>query len=131
MSVFVSAGHGPRPGRPFDPGATWEGFTEHAEALVWRDAIAHAGELLGLPCVVVPAVSLTERVEFINEVCAKVGPSIAIEMHFNAAAGPGPRGCETLYAPNSSRGQVFAEIVQSELRELFPPDRGAKEAWYR
>lgn len=135
MTVFVSAGHGPRPTGVFDPGVVWEGFGEHSEALAWRDEVAHAAQLLGLPVSVVPEVTLPEKVAFINARCAQLGPSLAIELHFNAASGPGPRGCETLYAPRSSRGMVFAELVQTALDPLFPSSsgisRGVKEAWYR
>lgn len=136
MTIFVSAGHGPRPGGAFDPGAVYQGFAEHKEALAWRDEVAHACELLGVPANVVPEISLREKVVYINQRCAQLGPSIAIEIHFNGGGTPGKtRGCETLYAPKSSKGAVLAELVQDSLEPLFPSSsgksRGTKEAWYR
>ena len=41
------------------------------------------------------------------------------------------RGSETLYYPGSDKGKALAEACQSALEELFPPNRGAKEGYYR
>lgn len=125
--IFVSAGHG-----PVDPGVVYLGFQEHAETMVWRDRVIRAGELLGVPFEAVPEVSLVSKVEYINRRAAQAGKCIAIEIHFNAGGKPGQtRGCETLYAPGSTKGEMLASIVQDALLPLFPPDRGVKEAWYR
>lgn len=127
MTIFVSAGHG-----PVDPGVVYLGFQEHLEAKVWRDLIIQGVEALGTPAESVPEVELLKKIAFINERCAQIGKSLAIEMHFNAGGTPGQtRGCETLFAPGSAKGELLARVVQDGLDSFFPPDRGIKEAWYR
>lgn len=126
--IFVSAGHGPGA----DLGVCYEGFCEHPEACLWRDAIVAGCNLLGTPSEAVPAVSLRQKVEHVNSRVAEVGKSVAIEVHFNAGGTPGKtRGCETLYAPKSTNGAVLADFVQQAMVQFFPPDRTAKEGWYK
>lgn len=122
--IFVSAGH-----YPSAPGAKWERFIEHDEAVIWADML----EALIDNAMLVPTGVLREKVGFINE--RIINGDIAIEIHFNAArddeGNPVGRGCETLYYPGSDRGKLLAETCQEVLSKYFPPDRGAKEGWYR
>ncbi len=123
--IFISAGH-----YPSDPGAKFERFIEHDEAVIWRDLLC---ELLGDECLSVPTGFLKTKVAFIN--ARVMNGDIAIEIHFNAALdGKGHhvgRGCESLYYPGSVNGKALALRCQAALSETYPPDRGAKEGWYR
>lgn len=122
--IFISAGH-----YPSAPGAKWDRFIEHDEAVVWA---ARLDQLLDTG-MLVPTGVLREKVKFINE--RILNGDIAIEIHFNAARdsnnNPVGRGCETLYYPGSDRGKKLAEMCQEALEEFYPPNRGAKEGWYR
>ena len=152
--IFVSPGH-----YPAKPGAVYEGFVEHEEAVIWAQKIAEA---LHVRACLVPALILQQKVEFIN---ARAGQhSIALEVHFNDATKWIDRnkdgivtedelehvgeGAETLYCPGSAKGIKLATIVQASIDQLFPfrwtdrnkdgkqqPDelegRGIKEGWYR
>lgn len=122
--IFISAGH-----HPSAPGARWERFVEHDEAVIWADELVAALDS-GMR---VPAGVLKSKVEFINN--RIMNGDIAIEIHFNAARdsnnNPIGKGCETLYYPGSEKGLELAEICQQALHQYFPPDRGAKEGWYR
>lgn len=137
--VLVSAGH-----FPAAPGAKFEDFVEHTEAVLWMN---HVVDLLDQTGVVevdrVPVGSLRPKVEFIN----RADPELAIEIHFNDflkwidqngdnAVDPGEmfhsgKGCETLYYPNSTNGLRLAGYIQSHLATVFPPNRGAVEGYYR
>lgn len=122
--IFISAGH-----YPSAPGAKWERFIEHDEAVIWAQTLeAHIDNAM-----LVPTGVLREKVKFINE--RVINGDIAIEIHFNAARdsnnNPVGKGCETLYYPGSERGQKLAEACQAALNNFFLPDRGAKEGWYR
>ncbi len=123
--IFLSAGH-----YPSAPGAKWERFVEHDEAIVWRDML-HDG--LASLSMVVPTGVLKTKVDFINE--RSMSGDVAVEVHFNAARdsndNPIGRGCETLYYPGSIRGERIAVAIQKVMAEFFPPNRGAKEGWYR
>jgi N-acetylmuramoyl-L-alanine amidase len=120
--IYVSAGH-----YPAKKGATFEDFAEYDEALIWADLItAH----LGADGVRVPTGVLKDKVNFINKGLA----TMAIEIHFNSAINAGQhvgQGSETLYYPGSKTGKVLAERIQTVLAKYFPPNRGAKEGWYK
>jgi N-acetylmuramoyl-L-alanine amidase len=123
--IFISAGH-----YPAAPGAKFERFIEHDEAIVWAKAIT---ERLGKHGTLVPTGVLREKVAFINE--RIMNGDFAVEVHFNAAVDSSGtnvgRGCESLYYPGSLDGKDLAELCQGILSEFFAPDRGAKEGWYR
>lgn len=123
--IFLSAGH-----YPSAPGAKWERFVEHDEAIVWRDMLYQG---LNTRAISVPTGVLRSKVDFINE--RTLDGDIAVEIHFNAARdannNPIGRGCETLYYPGSKRGESIATTIQKVMAEFFPPDRGVKEGWYR
>lgn len=122
--IFISAGH-----YPSAPGAKWERFIEHDEAVIWADELVAAIDR----AMRVPAGVLKDKVQFINE--RTMNGDIAVEVHFNAARdsnnNPIGRGSETLYYPGSYKGQQLAELCQASLEKFYPPNRGAKEGWYR
>jgi len=122
--IFISTGH-----HPYSKGASCGKFNEFDEAKIWASLIAH---MVGKKAMLVPVGVLREKVAFINSF---QGSNIAVEIHFNSAVdGEGNRvgaGSETLYFPGSNRGEALAQCVQEELCAVFPPDRGAKEGWYR
>jgi hypothetical protein len=122
--ILISAGH-----HEAAQGAQFKGCTEWKEAVKWKDLII---ETIGAhKSHGVPSGTLSEKVKFINE----RHPWMAVEIHFNAAVDSTGknigRGCETLYHPGSVKGKIIAEEVQGFLHQLFPPDRGAKEGWYK
>jgi len=134
--ILISAGH-----HPTKPGACYDGFCEHDEALRW--AVEIFTLLTPMRALLVPAGTLKEKVAFINaRKC-----DFAIEIHFNSAkqwvdenhngvVDEGEdhhvgKGCETLYYPGSEKGKAAAQIIQTALAPLFPPSRGVKEGWYR
>lgn len=114
--ILLSAGH-----NPASKGASYKGFNEYDEAVLWVAILAPL-----LNAVVVPTGSLRSKINFINERRAK----LAIEIHFNSALGK-VKGSETLYCPGSREGFRAAVLVQNSLSSLMPPNRGAKEGWYR
>jgi len=121
--IFVSAGH-----HPAAPGATFERFVEHDEAVIWADALNAALD----DSMLVPAGVLRDKVDFINT--RVMDGDIALEIHFNSAMVDGKhvgRGSETLYYPGSEAGKELAERCQNVLADTFPPDRGVKEGWYQ
>jgi N-acetylmuramoyl-L-alanine amidase len=121
--IFISAGH-----HPSAPGATYERFVEHDEAVIWAEIMVDG---LGDNGALVPTGVLKSKVDYINS--RIMDGDVAIEIHFNSAMKDGEhvgRGSETLYYPGSEDGEELAETVQSALREVFPPDRGIKEGWY-
>lgn len=134
--IHVSAGH-----HPYAKGACYKKFCEFDEAKIWQALICH---YLGSLAMAVPVGVLKEKVAFIN---AEPKVDIAVEIHFNAAArwvdrnGDGihdpdedvyfGRGSETLYYPSSESGKQAAITMQKYLSEVFEPDRGAKEGWYK
>lgn len=152
--IFISAGHFPQ-----QPGAVYEGFVEHDEAMIWARSIV---ELLGASAMLVPTGTLKQKVAFINPRCTP--GSICAEIHFNDAVkwrdknGDGKvtpdelehvgEGAETLYCPGSEKGRALAAAVQDAIDHLFPykwtdhnrnglqerdelTGRGVKEGWYR
>ena len=123
--IFISAGH-----YPSAPGAKWERFVEHDEAVIWAQKLH---EQLPDNSLLVPTGVLKSKVAFINE--RIMNGDYALEIHFNAArdgnGNPVGKGSETLYYPGSDTGKSFAILCQSVLAEIFMPDRGVKEGWYR
>lgn len=128
--IFISAGH-----FPAQPGAVYDGFVEHDEAMVWAKRIV---ELLGGEGVMlVPTGFLKDKVAFIN---ARATPgSVCAEIHFNDAvrwrdkdqdgvvdAGELEHvgeGAETLYCPvppGTPRGAKLAAAIQDAIEHLFP-----------
>lgn len=130
--ILVSAGH-----HPYAKGASYKDFNEFDEAKLWVPIITNHLGRLGMA---VPVGVLREKVNFINEID---DVQCAIEIHFNMAWRDKNKnnkvdddeflgkGCETLYYPGSVAGKELAEKVQSELSNVFGPDRGVKEGWYR
>ena len=124
--LFISAGH-----HQAAKGAEYKGFNEHDEAQTWVSLIANH---LGSDCMVVPTGYLRDKVAFINTHTTDVQKDLAVEVHFNSAVKDGVhigKGSECLFYPTSIRGYLLAEAVQETLGELFPPNRGVKEGWYR
>ena len=138
--IFLSAGH-----YPSKPGASYERFVEHDEAMVWVTELSKELALLDVDSILVPPEILRIKVDFINS--RILNGDIAIEIHFNSFkiwedanrdgivtddelrnAG---RGCEVLYYPGSRRGREVAEPLGVTLAKFFPPYRGSKEGWYR
>jgi len=152
--IFISAGH-----YPSKPGAVFDGFVEHDEAMIWSKRLM---ELLKDKAMLVPTGILQDKVGFIN---ARSTPgSFCVEIHFNDATKWTDKnrdgvmtddeiahigeGAETLYCPGSDAGMRLAAIVQASLEDLFPykwtdhnrnglqekdelTGRGIKEGWYR
>lgn len=125
--ILVSAGHH----APGDPGACFESFCEHAEAMSWARALVAYLRDDGIDAAMVPAGPLKKKVEYINSYL----PTLAVEIHFNSAKNAEGRhigrGCETLYHPKSPAGRIAAQAMHDALAPIFPPGRGAKEGWYR
>ena len=124
--ILVSAGH-----NPSRKGAHFGNFYEHDEAVLWRDKIIKS---LGRYGVSVPTGSLEEKVGFINN----NDPTLAIEIHFNAAPGGYNvnskkwSGSLTLYNPGSKSGKILATEVQSGLDDIFGKHwHGVMEGWYK
>jgi len=122
--IFISAGH-----HPAKPGATFQRFIEHDEAVIWSELLY---DTIGTGASLVPPGTLQAKVDFIN--ARILNGDIAIEVHFNSAKANGQhvgRGCETLYYPGSEKGEKLATAAQAALAEVFPPSRGVKEGYYR
>lgn len=123
--IFISAGH-----HPAAPGATFERFTEYDEAVIWAERLS---EKLEPNSSLVPTGTLKSKVAYINT--RIMNGDIALEIHFNSAKNAEGehigRGCETLYYPGSEKGENIANKCQEALEIPFPPNRGAKEGWYR
>jgi len=126
--IFVSAGH-----YPSKPGASWERFVEHDEAMIWATNLAAQLAEIEINSLLVPTGILRTKVDFINN--RLMNGDFALEIHFNAARDgdnqPVGKGSETLYYPESEKGKALAEVCQSAMTEFFLPDRGVKEGWYR
>ena len=73
--IFISAGH-----YPSAPGAKYQRFIEHDEAVIWQKLICN---ILGDKCLSVPTGVLRTKADFINE--RVMNGDIAAEVHFNAA----------------------------------------------
>lgn len=121
--IIVSGGH-----YPGKSGASFEGFSEYPETLVWAQEICNQLNAMCMPCVIVPTGGLTKKVQFINDAVGKGAVWLALEVHFNAGGG---QGTETLYCPGSEKGERYAEQVNNALWPVFGKSRGVKEGWYR
>ena len=119
MKIAISAGH-----YPAAPGAVCKDFVEHTEAVIWQQKIIN---LLGDIAIQVPTGLLNMKTKYINDRNA----DFAIEIHFNAGPHNAGIGCEALYYPGSEVGKDFANKVLAAVEPFFPPNRGAKEGWYR
>ena len=125
MSIIIFAGH-----HPARPGASWNGFNEHDEAIRWLTLLREFFEEEDL--IVGPIGTLRKKTEFINN----RSPLLCVDLHFNSAprgndGEPQGEGCETLYYPGSDLGKQSAGLVQACLGGVFLPDRGSKEGYYR
>lgn len=121
--IIIFAGH-----HPASPGASYNGFAEHDEAVRWIELI---DSYLDDVVITGPIGTLNTKVNYVN----KRNPHLTMDLHFNSAIdNSGHRigsGSETLYCPGSVKGKGVAMIVQSKLGAVCAPDRGAKEGWYR
>lgn len=124
--IFLSAGHFPE-----RPGACYEEFCEHGEAVRWINEVAG---IIDAGVQIVPTGTLRTKCDFINSYETD-GRSICAEIHFNSATKDGRHigeGAETLYMPESQRGGYLAQAVQESMVENGGyRDRGIKEGWYR
>lgn len=122
--VILFAGHYPE-----NPGAAWDGLSEHEEAVRWCDLLReHMDEaelLIG------PTGRLREKTRFVN----LRWPVLAVDLHFNAwrdeQGKPRGEGSMTLYCPGSVKGELAAKFVQDELAQVFEPDLGVREGYYQ
>lgn len=124
--ILISAGH-----NPDAPGACFDDFCEHDEAMKWAENIILELDYLDISAALVPTGSLGSKVRWINQQDYVIA---ALEIHFNAAmyrGKPTGIGCETLYCPKSQKGEILAGAVQKYLWPLFTPNRGIKEGWYK
>lgn len=124
--IALSAGHYPQA-----PGACWppenQAWCEHDLAVHWLGQIAVIIRQQ-VKVQIIPSGNLIEKVKFINSLTAC---KLAIDLHFNSSPSFKARGCETLYCPGSTKGYRAAVTVQNLIAAVFPPDRGAREGWYR
>jgi N-acetylmuramoyl-L-alanine amidase len=130
--LFISAGH-----YPARPGAGYNNFYEHDEAVLWSreifDALTDLSKSDDPIAFEVPTGVLRDKVSYINH--RAQSNSIAIEIHFNAAVDSAGnnigKGCESLYMPGSELGQKIAKRLNDAIALDFEPNRGIKEGWYR
>jgi N-acetylmuramoyl-L-alanine amidase len=125
--IFISAGH-----YPSRPGACYDDFCEHGEAVRWVNEIAG---IIDTGIVIVPTGTLKQKTDFINSYDTDDESSICVEIHFNAAMAGNVHvgnGSECLYMPDSVDGKRLAEAIQSAIvSDTDFRDRGVKEGWYR
>lgn len=134
-TIAISAGHHKdAPGAIYVEGSPRKiAFTEHEEALLWQDMLGRA--LYSVDSFLVPPTKLGEKVEAVNRENCK----LAVEVHFNSAVNNHGKhigsGSMTLYCPSAfsgnDRGKKLAEAIQGFLGQVFPPNRGAREGWYK
>jgi hypothetical protein len=122
----ISAGH-----HDSARGAQHDGVSEYPMTMEWAIALGEALHPYHIQPAIVPSGGLRSKVEFINNLCTLQDVFVAVEIHFNS--GPAGRvwGSETLYYPGSHAGEKIAKHVQDSLGAIMPPNRGAKEGWYR
>lgn len=123
--ILVSIGH-----HADAQGAKHKQLTEYTEATAWASIVlCHLGDI----GIAVPPGTLRQKVAFINE--HRIGASLAVELHFNAAVNSVGEnvgdGCEALYYPGSELGKRYATHITEQLGEVLPPNRGAAVGWYR
>ena len=125
--IFLSAGHYPE-----RPGACFNDFCEHGEAVRWVNEIV---SVIDVGVVIVPTGSLKKKTEYINNYDTGGESSICVEIHFNSALKDGHHigtGAECLHMPESQKGAYVAHEIQGAIvadKEIC--DRGIKEGWYR
>lgn len=134
--VVLTAGHDPSASGARFPQTGVPLIVEHDEALLWVARIAEAFRALGGDAVVAPSASiekLERTIAWINALAPKA--EAAVEIHFNDARTADGRqvgrGCETLYHPDSKRGEAIALAIQGVLGDLLPPNRGAVHGWLK
>ena len=123
--ILLSAGH-----HPGAPGACYNDICEHGIAAEWISIIGNALRI-SYPCAIVPTGPLGSKITWINAKAQAVPVELAIELHFNSDESKRQSGSETLYCPGSTKGAACAAVMQNMLGGLLPPNRGAKEGWYR
>lgn len=134
--ILISAGH-----NPSHPGACFESFCEHDEAVRWA---ARLVELIGDQALLVPTGTLRQKVAFINA----RSPQVAVEIHFNSlavwtdannnglvdageTAYKGNGAC-TLYCPGSEKGRLIAQKCQDAMEQVIERHwKGVMEGWYK
>ncbi len=133
--ILLSAGH-----YPDKPGACFEDFCEHEEAVRWIEELHKH-----IPAAIrVPVGVLREKIAFINS----RQPTIAAEIHFNSfkvwedvnkdgvldkdeLIHKG-RGALTLFYPGSIKGEFLATEVQHSMETVLSRHwDGVMEGWYR
>ena len=117
--IIIFAGH-----HLASPGASYNGFAEHDEAVRWIELI---DSYLDDVVITGPIGTLSVKINYVN----KRNPHLAMDLHFNSDDRRIGSGSETLYCPGSVKGENVATIVQSRLGAVCAPDHGAKEGWYR
>lgn len=124
MSIIIFAGH-----HPTKPGASYNGFNEHDEALRWLDLLRPYFSVEDLS--IGPIGTLKTKTNYINN----RNPLLACDLHFNSAPLVDNKrqgeGSMTLYYPGSVKGKLAADAVQNCICEVFKPDRGSREGYYR
>ena len=125
--IFVSAGH-----HPYHPGVSYNGFSEHDEAVRWRDRIVEwLGHTVPLDVLAVPVGSLQEKMLFINN--RHPGESFAVEIHFdgnrdNPTEG---EGSQTLFHPDVNLSRELATRLQRAYGSVMPPNNGVAPGWFK
>lgn len=131
--ILLSAGH-----YPGSPGACYNGFCEHEEAVRWVNIllplirsktqvdVVPTGKLLIRDPVTQKMVG--GKIHWVNQ---QQDVSLAVEIHFNSDESKQQKGSETLYCPGSDKGRRAARTVQDAMSSLLSPNRGAKEGWYQ
>lgn len=122
--IIIFAGHHSK-----KPGACFEGFCEHDEALRWLEIIK--ANTNSEDFIIGPVGTLREKTQFVNQ----RNPLLAIDLHFNSAplkdGKPQGEGSMTLYYPGSNKGLNAAIHIQTQLAKIFLPDKGEREGYYR
>jgi len=120
--IFLSAGHYPN-----QPGACYNGFCEHDEAVRWVDLIqSHMGMLDSL---VIPTGTVNEKASWSN--IRK--PLALVEVHFNSVAGPDKTasGFLTMYQPDNPASLALATTLHIAMDAYNGYDRGRWVGYYR
>jgi len=120
MRCFVSAGHGPKAGGQYDPGADPPGpGEEHAIAEEIAREMAHAMVLVEPH--VVPRGNLKTRIAYVNR-WSRPG-DVAVEVHLNSGT-PDVAGCEVYFF--SLEARRFAAEMHASLVKIGRAPRGVK-----
>lgn len=120
---ILSIGH-----HPDAKGATNGDYNEFDLACQWAERIEQILGPKDIGFKLAPVGRLEDKVKFINNTRHV---QFAAELHFNANI-TGAQGSETLYYPGSNSGRKYANMIQNEYerRNIFQPNRGAKEGYY-